>query len=433
MTGIEIGILGIAAMLVLMALGLPIALCFGTVGFVGMIVLKGMGAAAGVAGLTPYMWASHYVLMSIPLFVLMGFFAFHAGISKDLYECAHKWIGHVPGGLAVSTIIGCAGFAATSGASLACSGAMGAVAIPEMVKHGYAKSLATGCVAAGGTLGILIPPSIAMIIYGTICEVSISKLFIAGILPGLVMTAAYIIALLIQVSMNPELGPRGPRYGWKDKLIALKGIWMMSVLFLLLIAGIFVGAFTPTEGAAVGAFGAFAFTAMRGRLNREVIVASLRESGKTTCMIFLLYITAMMFMSFLALTGLPYALAETVKSLNVPPLGILTAILLIYVILGMLMDAISMLVLTLPIFFPIITGLGYDPIWFGIIIVIMTELALITPPVGLNVFVLRGVTDLPLYGIFRGIIPFAIADLGVLIILIAFPQIATILVQLMSG
>ncbi len=432
MSGNMIGIIGIVVMLLLMAGGLPIALCFGTVGFVGLLALKGLGAAGGMIGITPYMWASHYVLMSIPLFILMGFFAFHAGISQDLYDCAHKWIGFVPGGLAISTIIGCAGFAATSGASLACSGAMGAVAIPEMEKHGYAKSLATGCVAAGGTLGILIPPSIAMIIYGTICEVSISKLFIAGIVPGLVMTAAYIIALVIQVYLHPELGPRGPSFSWKEKIVALKGIWMMSTLFILLIAGIFVGAFTPTEAAAVGAFGAFVFTALRGRLNKKVVIASLRESGKTTCMIFLLYITAMMFMSFLALTGLPYALAETVTSLKVSPLGILCAILFIYIILGMLMDAISMLVLTLPIFYPIVMGLGFDPIWFGIVIVIITELALITPPVGLNVFVLRGVTDLPLYGIFKGIVPFAIADAAVLIMLIAFPQMALVLVRVMG-
>lgn len=433
MSAIMIGVLGIIVLLLLMAYGLPIAFCFATVGFGGTLILKGFSSAFGVIGVTPYMWASHYVLMAIPLFILMGFFAFHAGISGDLYDFAHKWIGHIPGGLAIATILGCAGFGATSGASLACSGAMGAVAIPEMVKHGYAKTLATGCVAAGGTLGILIPPSITMIIYGTICEVSISKLFIAGIVPGILMTLAYCIAVRIQVARHPELGPPGPKFPLNERIKSLKNIWMMVSLFALLIGGIFLGIFTATEGAAVGAFGAFLFALLRGRLTKKVMIDSIKESGKTSCMIFLLYITAMMFMSFLALSGLPYVLSEWVVSHNMSRTGTLAAILLVYVPLGMVMDAISMLVLTLPIFFPIITGLGYDPIWFGILIVVLTELALITPPVGLNVYILKGVTDLPLSGIFKGIVPFAITDMLVLIVLVAVPEISLWLPKLMAG
>ncbi len=428
-----VGYIGLMVLLLLMASGLPIAFCFATVGFVGVLLMKGMAAAFGNLGVTPYMWASHYVLMAIPLFIIMGYFAFHAGISNDLYECAYKWIGHVPGGLAVATVITCAGLGATSGSSLACSAAMGAVAIPEMEKHGYAKTLSTGCVAAGGTLGILIPPSIAMVIYGSICEESISKLFIAGILPGLVLTGAYCVAILIQVGFNPKLASPGPRFPLSERIRSLKGTWMMLALFLLLMGGIFAGIFTPTEAAAVGAFGAFIFSVFRKRLNRKVMVNALEEAGRTTCMIFLLYIGAMMFMSFIALTRLPYELSQWVVSLPFPPIGIVAAIMIIYIPLGMFMDALSMLILTLPIFYPIVVALGFDPIWFGILVVVITELGLITPPVGLNVYILKGATDLPLYGIFRGIIPFAIADLVVLGILMVFPKISLFLPSLMTG
>ena len=432
MSIVIIGYIGIAALVLLMFLGLPIAVCFGTVGFLGVWSIKGLEAALGVAGVTPYMWASHYVLMAIPLFVLMGFFAFRAGISSDLYECAYKWIGHIPGGVAIATILACAGFGATSGSSLACSGAMGAVAIPEMNKHGYSKILSAGCVAAGGTLGILIPPSLCMIVYGTIVEESVTKLFIAGILPGLLLTAAYIVAVMIQVGLHPELGPAGPRSSWKDRLHSLKGTGMMAALFILLIGGLFVGLFTPTEGAAIGAFAALTLTALRKRLSKSVITDSLHEAGKTTCMIFILYICAMMYMNFLALTGLPYQLAGWVATLNFNRWIILSVILLIYVPLGCLMDPMSMLVLTLPIFFPIVTDLNIDPIYFGILVTVVVELGLITPPVGINVFVLRGVTDIPLYSIFRGIIPFAIADSIVLVILVIFPKISLFLPQLMT-
>jgi len=433
MSIITIAYIGIVVLLLLMFIGVPIAVCFGAVSFVGIWIIKGLDAAMGTVGITPYMWASHYVLMAIPLFILMGFFAFRAGISSDLYGCASKWIGHIPGGIAVATVIACAGFAATSGSSLACSGAMGAVAIPEMERNHYSKRLAAGCVAAGGTLGILIPPSLCMIIYGTLVEASITKLFIAGILPGLLLTSAYIMAILIQVGLHPELGPAGPRSSWRERFVSLKGTGIMIGLFALLIGGLFVGWFTPTEGAAVGAVVAFIITALKRRLSKSVIIESLHEAGKTTCMIFILFICAMMYMSFLALTGLPYQVASWVTNLGYGKIAILSIILLIYVPLGMLMDGNSMMVLTLPIFYPIVTELGVDPIWFGILIVVVVELGQITPPVGVNVFILKGVTDIPLYSIFRGIIPFAIADCVVLVILVIFPQISLFLPQLMMG
>lgn len=433
MSIVMIGYIGIAVLVLLMFTGLPIAVCFGAVGFVGVWIIKGFEAAMGTVGITPYMWASHYVLMAIPLFILMGFFAFRAGISTDLYDCAYKWFGHIPGGVAIATILACAGFGATSGSSLACSGAMGAVAIPEMEKHRYSKTLAAGCVAAGGTLGILIPPSLCMIVYGTIVEASITKLFIAGIIPGLLLTSAYIVAIFIQVGMHPEMGPAGPRSSWKARFLSLQSTGLMILLFALLIGGLFVGWFTPTEGAAVGAFAAFILTALKRRLSKNLIIESLHEAGKTTCMIFILYICAMMYMNFLALTGLPYQLSKWVSTLGFDAMTILAIILLIYIPLGMLMDPNSMLVLTLPIFFPIVTELGIDPTWFGILVVVVVELGIITPPVGINVFILRGVTDIPLYSIFRGIIPFAIADLIVLVILFLFPKISLLLPQLMMG
>ena len=280
MDSVTVGYIGIALFLMLIVLRVPIAFAFGTVGFLGIAMLKGAGVAASMVGSQPFAWASHYILMAIPLFILMGFFAFHAKISEDLYKCAYTCLGHIPGGLAVATIIGCAGFAATSGASLACSGAMGAVAIPEMEKHGYDKRLSTGCVAAGGTLGILIPPSIAMIIYGTICEESIGKLFIAGIVPGILLTLAYIVAVMIWIALNPKMGPPGPRFSWKERIVSLKGLGLMAALFVILIGGIFLGVFTPTEGAAVGAFGAFLFAALRKRITRRVVIDSVREAAE---------------------------------------------------------------------------------------------------------------------------------------------------------
>jgi tripartite ATP-independent transporter DctM subunit len=433
MSAIAVGYIGIAVLIILMFLGLPIAVCFGTVGFLGLWAVKGLEAALGVLAVTPYMWASHYVLMAIPLFVLMGYFSFRAGISTELYDCAYKWIGHIPGGIAISTILACAGFGATSGSSLATSGAMGAVAIPEMNKHGYSKALAAGSVAAGGTLGILIPPSLCFIVYGTIVEESITKLFIAGILPGILLTLAFVAVTLIQVGINPEMGPAGPCSSWKQRLYSLKATGLMAVLFILLIGGLFVGAFTPTEGAAIGAMAAFIITLFRKRISMRVIIDSLHEAGKTTCMIFILYICAMMYMSFLALTGLPYQLSAWVATLGYAPWIILAIILLIYIPLGMLMDPNSMLVLTLPIFYPIVNNLGIDGIWFGVLVVVVVELGLITPPVGINVFVLRGATDIPLYSIFRGVIPFVIADVIVLIILFIFPKISLYLPQLMMG
>lgn len=433
MSIITIAYIGIIALVLLMFIGLPIAVCFGVVSLVGIWIMKGPDAAMGTVAITPYMWASHYVLMAIPLFILMGFFAFRAGISSDLYNCAYKWIGHIPGGIAIATVIACAGFAATSGSSLACSGAMSAVAIPEMERNHYSKRLAAGCVAAGGTLGILIPPSLCMIIYGTLVEASITKLFVAGIIPGLVLTSAYIGAILVQVSLHPEMGPGGPRSSWRERFVSIKGTSLMIGLFVLLIGGLFVGWFTPTEGAAVGAVVAFILTALKGRLSKSVILESLHEAGKTTCMIFILFICAMMYMSFLAMTTMPYHIAEWVATLGYNKYVILSIILFIYIPLGMLMDGNSMLVLTLPIFYPIITNLGFDPIWFGILIVVLVELGQITPPVGVNVFIMKGVTDIPLYSIFRGIIPFALADLGVLIILVIFPQISLFLPRLMMG
>lgn len=426
-----VGAAGVVALIMLILTRLPIALCFMVVAIVGLTIAKGIQAAQGVITIVPYMYASHYVFMAIPLFIVMGVFAHKAGISQDLYEAAFKWLGHVPGGLAIATVVACAGFAATSGASIACAAAMGAVSIPEMKKHGYSLELASGTVAAGGTLGILIPPSLAMIMYGGICEVSVTKMMVAGIIPGLLLSAVYCLTVYLQVKRNPSLAPSVPKVPRKERIASLKGTWMMLVLFVGLMGGIFGGVFTATEAAAVGAFGAFLFTVLRGRLNKTVALDVLDEASKSTSMIFLLIIGAMMFSNFMALTGVPLAFADWVTRLPVPPMVILASILLSYFPLGMIMDGSSMLVLTLPIYYPIVVTLGFDPIWFGILVIVCTELALITPPVGMNVFILRGVSNLPLDRIFKGAAPFFISDFITLAVLTAFPQISLFLPSLM--
>jgi tripartite ATP-independent transporter DctM subunit len=302
---------------------------------------------------------------------------------------------------------------------------MGTVAIPEMKKYNYDPRLATGCVAAGGTLGILIPPSIGFVLYGILTEQSIGKLFMAGFLPGFLLAGLYILAIVVQCRLNDQMGPPGPITSWKVRFTSLSGTWGMLLLFMIVMGGIYFGVFTPTEAAGVGAFGAFAFTLLKGRLSRSGFVQSLLDTGKTTAMIFLIIIGANVFSSFLGLAKLPMGLADFMADLPLPKTLILASILIVYLLLGCVMDCYAIMILTVPIIFPVIEALKYDPIWFGVMMVIVLEAGLITPPVGLNVFVLRGCApDVPMTTIFRGIWPFLLADLLALIILIIFPQIA---------
>jgi C4-dicarboxylate transporter DctM subunit len=423
-----IGVIGILVMFLFLASGMYIGMAMALVGFLGLYFIVGIDAAISILGITPLTEGSSYTLSVIPLFVLMGQFAFLSGISTDIYKTVYAWMGRFRGGLAMATVMACGGFAAVCGSSLATGATMGMVAIPEMNKYKYDPRLSSGCVAAGGTLGILIPPSIGFIIYGILTEESIGKLFIAGFLPGILLALLFMGAIYIQCRINPNMGPPGDATTWREKFKSLKGIWGMMLLFILVMGGIYFGVFTPTEAAGVGAFGAFAFALLKGKLNKDTLIQSLLETGKTTAMIFLIIIGANIFSTFLGLAKLPMLLADFIAGLALPKIFILAGIILIYIVLGCVMDCYAIMILTVPIIFPVVQALHFDPIWFGVLMVIVLEVGLITPPVGLNVFVLKtAAPDVPLTVIFRGIIPFLIAALIAIIILIAIPDIALIL------
>ncbi|MBW1799488.1 MAG: TRAP transporter large permease, partial [Deltaproteobacteria bacterium] len=369
----------------------------------------------------------------VPLFILMGSFCFYAGISQDLYRAIYRWIGHFRGGLALATVGACASFAAVSGSSLATAATMGTVALPEMKKYQYDDRLATGAVAAGGTIGILIPPSVILILYGIITEQSIGKLFLAGFIPGILEALFYMLTIYILTLYNPAMGPRGPRTTLNQKLISLKDVWIVLVLFLIVIGGIYLGVFSPTEAGGIGAFGAFLFALGRGRMGWSNFYGSLIETGKTSAMIFIIVIGATLLGAFLAVTRLPYNLAETVSALPINRYVILVLVLLVYIFLGCIMDSMAMVLLTVPIFFPVATTLGFDPIWFGIIIVRVTEMGQITPPVGINVFVIKGVAgEVSMSTIFKGIMPFFIADICHVALLVSVPQLSLFLPGLLK-
>jgi len=349
------------------------------------------------------------------------------------YYTVYKWLGQFRGGLAMATVGACAGFAAVSGSSLATAATMGTVALPEMKKYKYDMALATGCIAAGGTLGILIPPSVVLVIYGILTEQPIGKLFLAGFIPGVLEAVFYMVTIFILCKRNPLMGPAGERTGFKEKIVALKDTWMVLVLFVVVIGGIYVGIFSPTEAAAVGAFGALILALGRRRLSWHSFTASLLETGKTTAMVLTILIGAMLFGYFLAVTRLPYELADIAAGLAVNRYIILGAVLALYIFLGCLMIPMAMIILTIPIVFPLIIALGFNPIWFGIITVRLFEIAQITPPVGMNVFVIKGVAkDVPIETIYRGVIPFFIADIFHLAMLVALPQISLFLPNLMK-
>jgi tripartite ATP-independent transporter DctM subunit len=434
MDPLTMGLLGLGAIFVLILLGMRIAFATALVGFVGLWVMKDMVVAGRVLGFLPHAIVAHYSLSVIPLFIIMGYYAFYAGLTDDIFFTARQWIGHLPGGLAIATVFGCAGFAACTGASTASAAIMGRVAIPEMKKYGYHPRLAAGVVAASGTLASLIPPSVILVIYGIITEQSIGALLIAGFIPGIVSAAIYAAMIYIRVRIYPELGKPQPGVSLKAKFIALKGTWGVLVLIVLIIGGIYSGVFTPTEAGGAGAFSAFLMALFMGRLSKERFIEALLETGRTTIMIFAIIVGVLIFVRFLALTGLPDTFTQFVLDLPISPGLILILILCIYIFLGMFLDAIGMMMLTLPMVFPAVTGLGYDPIWFGIIIVKMCEICLITPPVGLNCYIVRSVApDIPLEEIFRGIFPFLAMDILTVALLIAFPQIITFLPSRMLG
>ncbi|MBM3211992.1 TRAP transporter large permease [Candidatus Poribacteria bacterium] len=433
MSPTAVGFFGIGFLLLLLAFRVPIGAVLAVVGFVGFAYLAGLKAALGVLATSPYSTLASHTMSVVPLFVLMGMFAFYSGISKDLYYAAYTWLGRLPGGLAMATVGGCAGFAAICGSSVATAATMGVVALPEMKRFKYADTLATGVLAAGGSIGILIPPSICFVVYGVITEQSIAKLFAAGIFPGLLEATLYIITIYILCRRDPHLGPRGLSVSLKGKLLSLKGISGVLALFIFVMGGMYMGVFTPTEAGGIGAFGAFLLMVGKRAFTRSNFIDSLMETGGITAMIMFIMLGAMIFGYFLTISKIPMDMAEQIAGLPVSRYIILTGILLLFIFLGCLMDTLAIILLCVPIFYPVILALGFDPIWFGVIMVRISEIGVITPPVGINVYTLKGVAkDVPLENIFKGIFPFLIADFVSLPILIAFPQISLFLPSLMG-
>ncbi|MGH6769646.1 MAG: TRAP transporter large permease [Xanthobacteraceae bacterium] len=423
-----VGLTGIAVLLLLMALRMPIGIAMLLVGIVGFAILNGPQAALAALGSYPYQYAAVYDFAIIPLFVLMGNLGSVSGMARDLYAAAYSWIGHLRGGLSHATILACAGFAAVSGSSVASAVTMGKVCLPEMRRYNYSHRLATGVIAAGGTLGILIPPSTAFVIYGLLTEQSIGKLLLAGILPGLLLTGIFMLTVSIWMRFKPQYGPPGPRAGWEERGWSLLRATPMLAIVLISIGGIYAGWFTPSEAAAVGAAMSLIYALVRRSLTGASFSKVLVETVNTTALVFLILIGALVFGPFLALSGLPEKIAQLLAGLDVPRVVILILILSVYILLGTFLEGFSMLVLTLPIVFPIITALGYDPIWFGVIMVIVLEMGLIDPPVGINVFIVKGlVPDVPMSEIFAGIVPFWLAMMVCIAILIAFPDIALLI------
>jgi len=420
-----IGLIGIGVLLLLMALRMPIGIAMLLVGIVGFAVLNGPQAALAALGNYPYQYAAVYDFAVIPLFVLMGNLGSVSGMARDMYTAAYSWIGHVRGGLAHATILACAGFAAVSGSSVASAVTMGKVCLPEMRRYDYNHRLATGVIAAGGTLGILIPPSTAFVIYGLLTEQSIGKLLLAGILPGILLAGIFMVTVSIWMYFKPHYGPAGPRASRQVRQQSMLNASPMIVIVLVSIGGIYVGIFTPSEAAAVGAALALGYALWRRSLGNGSLSKVLIETVNTTALVFLILIGALVFGPFLALSGLPEKIAQGLAGLDVPRVMILILILAVYIILGTWMEGFSMLVLTLPIVFPVIKALGYDPIWFGVIMVIVLEMGLIDPPVGINVFIVKGlVPDVPMSEIFYGVLPFWFAMMACIAILIVFPDIA---------
>lgn len=423
-----IGVLGVVLLFVFLALRMYIGVAMALIGFVGVSLIVNVKAGLNILGMVPWSEGSSYTLSVIPLFILMGQFAFISGISRDIYRAVYTWMGHLRGGLAMATIVACSGFAAVCGSSLATGATMGKVAIPEMKKYGYDPRLSTGCVAAGGTLGILIPPSIGFVIYGILTEQSIGKLFMAGILPGALLACLFMLAIYLQCQIYPHMGPKGEASSWKTRFSSLSSTWPMLSLFGLVMGGIYYGIFTPTEAAGIGAFGAFVIALAKKQLSMETFIESLLSTGTMTAMIFLIIIGANIFSSFLALTGIPMMLADSIATIALPKMVVLIIIIMIFMALGCVMDCFAIMILMVPILFPIIQTMEFDPLWFGVIMVIVLEIGLITPPVGLNVFVIKGAApDIPLTTIFQGIWPFLIAAVVCIVTIILFPQIALFL------
>jgi C4-dicarboxylate transporter DctM subunit len=427
-------LVGLGLMMVLALLRIPIAISMGVIGFLGVAYLRDWNFAPAMAMVETkiYETGRNYTLSVIPLFILMGNFVTRAGMSRELFRAAYAFVGHLRGGLAMATVVACAGFGAICGSSIATAATMAKVAYPSMKDLGYSDRLSTGSIAAGGTLGILIPPSTLMVIYGVITETNIGKMFAAGILPGILATFLLCLAVQWTVWRDPASGPRGEKSTWRDRIRSIEGVWAVALLFILVMGGIYGGVFTATEGAGIGAFGAFCIALARRALTWRTLLDCLVESGRTTAMLFVILTGALMFAEFVNYTTMPNDLKTLVSTLNLSPIMVITAICVIYVILGTAMEELSMILLTVPVFFPLVVHLGFDPIWFGILVVVVVEIGLISPPVGMNLFVLNALLPgVPTITLFRGVLPFVVADIIRLGILIAFPAISLWLPSMM--
>ena len=427
------GVIGTVLVFILLFLGMPIAFALMLVGFAGISYLASIEAALPIAARTVYEVSAYYPYTVIPLFIVMGGFAGSSGMTKDLYSTFDKWFRKLPGGLAIATIGACAGFAAVSGSSVATAATMGTVALPEMKRFNYHPRLATGSVAAGGTLGFLIPPSIGFIVYGMLTEQSIGKLLVAGMIPGLILALAYMAIVVVWVKINPSIAPVSPEaVSWREKFSALLGVWEPLAIFLLVMGGIYGGLFTPTEAGAMGATVLFLVAIIKRKLNRQNLVGALLEAVRISVMVLFLVAGANVFSYFLALSTIPMKVASWAAVLEVSPYLIHTIIVIIYLFLGCFLDAISMMVLTMPVIYPVILALGFNPIWFGVIAVLMMEAGLITPPMGLNIFTVAGVAkDVPIETIFRGVAPFLLSIFAIVILITIFPKLALFLPNMM--
>jgi len=425
MTPGAIGLAGMAALIVLIFLRVPVGVAMGLVGFFGYATIDGWGRALSVLGQAPFDVATGYTLTVVPLFIVMGDLALRAGMSAKLYDASRSLFFGIRGAQAYATIGACAGFGAICGSSLATAATMTRIAVPQMRKAGYDDRLSTGSVAAGGSLGILIPPSIPFVVYALTAQESVPRLFAAGMIPGLLLTALYMLVAFVVVAAKPEWAPKQEPQHYGARLREIASVWDVALLFTVTIGGLYTGWFTPTEAAAVGAFGALILGAISGGLTWQGALESFRAAIKTTCMLFVIVICAVIFSYFVVQAQLPALLVAWTRSLNLAPLGLICILIVFYILLGCFMDGLGMILITVPVFLPLVVASGYDQIWFGVMLVVLIELGLIHPPVGMNIFIIQGqVPDVPVLRIYQGIVPFLIAPFLLLILLVAFPQIA---------
>jgi C4-dicarboxylate transporter, DctM subunit len=424
-SGDAVTVIGFVALFVLMLLRVPVGMAMGLVGVTGFAYLVNGDAALKIIGHTSMRTVTDYTFGVIPMFLLMGAFVSNSGMSRELFRAANAFVGHFRGGLGIATIAACAGFAAISGSSVATAATFATVAYPEMRRYNYPQSFATGVIAAGGTLGAMLPPSTVLAVYGIITEQDIGKLFIAGVIPGLLAASMDMLTVVVIGRLRPDFLPAAPRHTWKERVTGLRDIWAMLLLFVFVIGGLYGGLFTPTEAGGVGATGALLIGVVRGRLTRSEIRRSLLQAVRTAAAVLTVLIGALLFGYFLTVTQTPQKVTVFLTGLGLGRYGVLALIMLMYLVLGCLMDSLAMIILTIPIIFPVILQLGFDPIWFGVIIVMTVELGLIHPPVGMNVFVIKSVVqEVSFSTIFRGVLPFIVTDLIRLVILIAFPILA---------